>query len=275
MKTIQTLFILLATSLSLNAQQSDLRINEVLDSLQMNPITISFHPEGEVLINTSKRINNNTDWDLMVLSDIEAGQVSIDTIPATDVNRAAFSRGGRYLIHNTKDLVSDSWKTVKRRYYGNGKAGSPVDLSQALFRDGMFYYYFMDEQENFYYYQYVRENRPEGGVLFSAFENGRYLKPQMIHPDRPNAVAYSPYLLDDHTMIFAQHGIKDRTYRGIHYSVKDEDGKWSAPALLPDVPMSNVVTYYDDDTVAFLSAENSRVFTMSRDELFKMIDDAQ
>ena len=202
------------------------------------------------------------------------GMTKIDTLGSNRPNRSVFSRDGEYLLHNFLDEVSDKFYTAKRKYNGPDDIGPPVLISEALFVDNMYYYY-MDGNQDFYYYTYVHENRPEGGLLYSKFENGRYQKPQMIHPDRENAVAYSPLLLNDNTMIFAQHGIKDDTYRGIHFSIKNDEGQWSEPELLEEIPMSNVITYFDDDTVGFLRASDSRVVIMSKDELYKMIKNVE
>ena len=107
--------------------------------------------------------------------------------------------------------------------------------------------------------------------LYSKFENGEYQKPQMIYPDRENAVAYSPLLLDDKTMIFTQHGVKDNSTNGIYFSIKDNSGNWSAPQLLDDIPMSDVITYYNEEKIAFLVAKTYRLKFYDKAEIFKMI----
>jgi hypothetical protein len=235
---------------------SQSNINQLLDSLGINPITISFHPKGDILISTDLNREDMTQY-LLLISHI-SDTMSIDTLKCDRPNRSAFSKNGEFLIYNFNDPISDKFYTVKRKYDGPKNIGDPFYISEHLFADNM-YYYFMDENEDFYYYTYVQKNRSQGGLLYSKFENGRYQKPQMIHPDRENAVAYSPVILNEETMIFAQHGIKDNTYRGVHYSIKNKNGEWSDPILLDEIPMSNVITFFDENTVAFLVAKNARV----------------
>lgn len=193
----------------------------------------------------------------------------LDTLPVDDPNRAAFSKGGEYIIYNTFDPLSREQYTIKRKFDGKDKFGSPFYLSQQLMLDNM-YYYFMDEEENFYYYTFVRKDRSQGGLFLSAFENGRYQKPQQIYPDRENAVAYTPLILDEETMLFTQHGIKDNSTNGTYFALKEGE-KWSDPILLEEIPFSNVITYYDEDTVAFLLAETARVKLYPKAELLALI----
>jgi len=245
-------------------------INQLLDSLKISVTTISFHPKGDILISTGYNREEKSQY-LLLISD-KQGLLSIDTLQADRPNRSAFSKEGEYIVYNFRDPISKEFYTVKRKYNGPGDIGSPFYISERLFTDNM-YYYFMDENEDFYYYTYVRENRSEGGLLYSKFENGKYQKPQIIHPDRENAVAYSPLLLDDNTMIFAQHGIKDDTYRGVHFSKKNDKGKWSEPILLESIPMSDVITYYTDEKVAFLVAETYTLKFYDKSHLLSLIDD--
>lgn len=257
------LFIILNTSLY--AQEE---VNHLLDSLKLRPMTISFHPEGDILISTAYNRSDKTQYLLLITN--PEGKLNIDTLSTSRPNRSAFSEDGEYLIHNFRDDVSGDFYTVKRKYDGPENIGAPYYLSERLFVDNM-YYYFMDGNQDFYYYTYVRENRSEGGLLYSKFENGRYQKPQMIHPDRENAVAYSPLLLNDNTMIFAQHGVKDETYQGIHFSIKNDKGQWSEPKVIEEIPMSNVITYYNENEISFLVAETARLKLYKKEDIMEMI----
>jgi hypothetical protein len=255
-------FIILNTSLC--AQEE---VNRLLDSLHIIPTTISFHPEGDILISTSW--SREKPQYLLVITQAE-GMTKIDTLSSNRPNRSVFSRDGEYLVHNFLDEVSDKFYTAKRKYNSPDDIGVPVLISEALFVDNMYYYYMHDNQD-IYYYTYVRENRSLGGLLYSKFENDRYQKPQMIHPDRENAVAYSPLLLNDNTMIFAQHGVKDENYQGIHYSIKNDKGQWSEPEVLEEIPMSNVITYYNENEISFLVAETARLELYKKKEIMEMI----
>lgn len=265
MKKLLFLLLFLTTYLNVYSQE---KINGILDSLNISISTISFHPEGDILISTGLNQKDMSQY-LLVITKSE-GTIQIDTLASQRPNRSAFSQDGEYLIHNYLDEVSDEFYTVKRKYDNPNNIGAPFYLSESLFTDNM-YYYFMDAHQNFYYYTFVRENRSEGGLLLSKFENGKYQKPEILFPDRENAVAYSPLLLDDKTMVFAQHGIIDDTFRGIHYSLKDDSGEWSEPKLLSEIPMSNVITYYDKETVAFLVAKNNRIQFYDKANLLSII----
>jgi len=256
------LFIILSTSIY--AQEE---VNQILDSLKIIPTTISFHPEGDILISTSW--SKEKPQYLLVITRPE-GNIKIDTLSAQRPNRSIFSKDGEYLVHNYRDEISGKFYTAKRKYNSPDDIGAPVLISEKLFVDNMYYYYMHDNQD-FYYYTYVRKNRSEGGLLYSKFENGRYQKPQMIHPDRDNAVAYSPLLLNDNTMIFAQHGVKDDTNQGIHYSIKNDKGTWSAPKVLEEIPMSNVITHYNENEISFLVAKTARLKFYEKKEIMNMI----
>ncbi|NBC02303.1 MAG: hypothetical protein GVY20_01215 [Bacteroidetes bacterium] len=244
-------------------------INSILDSLKIVPTTISFHPKGDILISTAYNSSDKSQY--MLLINKPDGSVNIDTLSTSRPNRSAFSSDGEYLIHNFQDEVSGEFYTVKRKYDGPQNIGAPYYLSERLFVDNM-YYYFMDDHQDFYYYTYNRENRSNGGLLYAKFENGEYQKPQMIYPDRENAVAYSPLLLDDKTMIFAQHGVSDDTFEGIHFSLKNKEGKWSDPVMLEFIPMSNVITSYDKNTIAFLVAKTGRLRFYDKSKIMFMIN---
>ena len=265
MKKILIIMMFCLTKQTLKAQE---QINSLLDSLNINPITISFHPEGDILISTAYNRSDKSQYLLLITK--PEGKVNIDTLSTSRPNRSAFSSDGEYLVHNFQDEVSVEFYTVKRKYDGPQNIGAPYYLSERLFVDNM-YYYFMDDHQDFYYYTYNGENRAEGGLLYSKFENGDYQKPQVIHPDRENAVAYSPLLLNDKTMIFAQHGVTDDTYEGIHFSLKNEDGKWSKPIKLKEIPMSNVISYYNQDKIAFLVAKTGRLRFFDKDQIISMI----
>jgi hypothetical protein len=243
-------------------------VNRLLDSLKIIPTTISFHPEGDILISTAYNRSDKSQHLLLITN--PEGKVNIDTLSTSRPNRSAFSEDGEYLIHNFRDDVSGDFYTVKRKYDGPENIGAPYYLSERLFVDNM-YYYFMDDDQDFYYYTYVRGNRSLGGLLYSKFENGRYQKPQMIHPDRENAVAYSPLLLNDNTMIFAQHGVKDETNQGIHYSIKNDKEQWSEPEVLEEIPMSNVITYYNENEISFLVTETARLKLYKKEDIMQMI----
>ncbi|SHE99928.1 hypothetical protein SAMN05444278_11212 [Psychroflexus salarius] len=264
MKKTILLILLIILNTSLCAQEE---VNRLLDSLKIIPTTISFHPEGDILISTSW--SREKPQYLMVITKPE-GKINIDTLSSQRPNRSVFFKDGAYLVHNYRDEVSGKFYTAKRKYNSPDDIGAPVLISEALFVDNM-YYYFMDDNQDFYYYTYVRENRAEGGLLYSKFENGRYQKPQMIHPDRKNAVAYSPLLLNDKTMIFAQHGVKDDTNQGIHFSIKNDEGQWSAPEVLEEIPMSNVITYYNENEISFLVAKTARLKLYQKKYIMEMI----
>jgi|GEM_PF-6708436 len=265
MKKLLIIMIFCLANQTLEAQE---QINSLLDSLNINPITISFHPKGDILISTSYNQSDKSQYLLLITN--REKDIRIDTLSSSRPNRSVFSSDGEYLVHNVLDDVSNNFYTLKRKYNGPDDIGAPYNLSERLFVDNM-YYYFMDEKQDFYYYTYNRENRAEGGLLYAKFENGDYQKPQVIHPDRENAVAYSPLLLDADTMIFAQHGVEDDSFEGIHFSLKNEEGQWSKPVMLNDIPMSNVISHYDQDKIAFLVAKTSKLKFFDKDEILSMI----
>ena len=265
MKNTIILCLFLVFAMTSKAQQN---INAMLDLLKIAPITISFHPEGDILISTAYNRSDKSQYLLLITK--PDGTLNIDTLSTSRPNRSAFSKNGEYLIHNFLDEVSSEFYTVKRKYDGPDNIGAPYYLSERLFVDNM-YYYFMDDNQDFYYYTYNRENWSEGGLLYSKFENGEYQKPQMIYPDRENAVAYSPLLLNNKTMIFTQHGVKDNSTDGVYFSIKDNNDHWSAPQLLDDIPISNVITYYTKDNIAFLIAKTYRLKFYDKAEILNMM----
>src|SRR6056297_122434 len=103
-------FIILNTSLY--AQEE---VNRLLDSLKIIPTTVSFHPEGDILISTSW--SRGKPQYLLVITKPK-GSINIDTLSTQRPNRSAFSEDGEYLIHNFRDEVSGDFYTVKRKYDG-------------------------------------------------------------------------------------------------------------------------------------------------------------
>jgi len=81
------LFIILNTSLY--AQEE---VNRLLDSLKIRPMTISFHPEGDILISTAYNRSDKSQYLLLITN--PAGKVNIDTLSTSRPNRSAFSEDG-------------------------------------------------------------------------------------------------------------------------------------------------------------------------------------
>ncbi len=265
MKAIQLILLLLVLHVHTNSAQ---RINEVIDSLGISIMTFSFHPDGEVIISTGYNREDGSQY-LLLISDLDKPVATVDTLADNRPNRSAFSIDGRYLLYNIIDKMSDTQYTVKRWYYGDGKFGPPFYISEQLFLDNMYYYY-MDDEENIYYYTFFREDRSRGGLLLSRFENGRYQKPEMIFPDRPNAVAFSPYLMDEETMLFVQHGVKDRTTDGVYYSIKEGD-KWKDPVRLETLPYCPVISQVNDKTLALLESGSANIIFRDKQVLMDQI----
>ncbi|MEM8585298.1 MAG: hypothetical protein AAGF87_13550 [Bacteroidota bacterium] len=242
-------------------------INQVLDSLGLEPYTVSFHPAGFVLIAEYSR---DTDESFLILVHQNPSQTSIDTLQVSGVNQAVYSKYGTYVLYNSVDPLSSETYTIKRRFYPSGQFGFPVYVSQQLFLDNMGYYS-MDGNETLYFYTHQEGDPSKSGMFLSHFENGRYQPPELIIADRDNAVAYSPQILQKDTLIFAQHGVVDQTPNGVYYAFKDGDS-WSEPVRLADLPFSHIITYYDEKTLAFLLDQHSRIALFTKKEILQMIN---
>ncbi|MEO0626621.1 MAG: hypothetical protein AAFY91_06505 [Bacteroidota bacterium] len=242
-------------------------INQILDSLALEPYTVSFHPAGFVLIAEYSR---DTDEQVLILVDQNSSQTSIDTLQISGVNQAIFSKDGDYVLYNAVDPLSNEIYTIKRRFSPTGQFGFPTYVSQQLLLDNMGYYS-MDGDETLYFYTHREGDPSRSGLFLSQFENGYYRSPELILANRENAVAYSPQILRKDTLIFTQHGIVDQTPNGIYYAFKHGD-IWSAPIRLADLPFSHAITYYDEETLAFLLDKNSRIALFTKGEILQMIN---
>ena len=107
-------------------------------------------------------------------------------------------------------------------------------------------------------------------TVFLPIDPGFLFAVKMIYLDRDNSLAFSPLLFNDQTMNFTQHGIRDNSTDGIYFSIKDNSGNWSASELLDDIPMSDVITYYTEDKIAFF-AKTYRLTFYDTTEISEMI----
>lgn len=99
---MKKLILLFALSLAIPyAKAQD--INRLLDSLKIRVTTISFHPDGDILISTG--LNRDDMSQYLILLTENDGKLKIDTLRAIRPNRSAFSKGGEYIVYNFKDPI--------------------------------------------------------------------------------------------------------------------------------------------------------------------------
>jgi len=225
-------------------------INKVLEEYNIRVTTISFHPNGECLISTGLNRNDRSQY-LLLLKDWNTDSVQIDTLEDRRPNRSAFSEDGSYLYYNITDPISEEGSYTIRRSYSKGKFGHPEYISLDLKAPTMYYYWIDDDQSIYYYIWFGRDSEIPNGLYYSAEKNGKYSDRELILPDRENAVAFSPLLLNDDLMIFFQHGKKDNSTNGAYYS-KRADGKWGKPIRIEELPYGASFTYDGPDKIAFI-----------------------
>ena len=128
----------------------------------------------------------------------------------------------------------------------------------------------IDEPGNVYFYTY--DLKPKGIYKIEKKPEG-YGEPELMIPNRPNYVAFSPLVIDETTMVLAQHGQDDKSVNGIYVS-KKQNGRWSTPAKLDGLPYGWSLGFGEDNAVIYLVAETRTVKRIPLPELKEKIDQA-
>jgi hypothetical protein len=113
----------------------------------------------------------------------------------------------------------------------------------------------IDEPGNVYFYTYGMD--PKGIYKIEKDEEG-YGETELLIANRPNFVPFSPLLIDENTMLLAQHGQGDNSVNGIYVSKKGNNG-WSTPKKLEGLPYGWSLGFGEDNDIVYLVAETRKV----------------
>jgi len=255
---------LVFTSISIG---QDRHINELLNLYDLNPQMISYHPDGEWLISTQSSGKNKS---VLIHLKLNSGGdlVDMDTLNyGYYINISKLANDGDHLIYSFLDTLSQNRKTYKRSYI-DGKFSEPVDI-KAMSGIPTLTYFMMDSNEDIYYYTYDQD---PNGIYLTRFINGEYQAPEILIPNRPNHVPFSPFLLDESTMILAQHGVEDKSVNGIYVSHR-HNGNWQEPIKLDGLPYGwSIGIAPESNEILYLTSAEKRVEFIDLKDLKKKIN---
>lgn len=265
-KALHTLLILSLTILYLGLSDIQAQtINGVIEKYELTPQMISYHPNGEWIMSSSSEGNNP--YLLIRIDDVKTTEAEIDTLDyGYYLNISKLSNDGDELLYGFLDTLKSERKTYLRTYE-DGTFSEPVDFRKKTGLNALTYF-MIDEPGNVYFYTYDLD--PKGIYKLEKTADG-YGEPVLLISNRPNYVAFSPLLIDETTLLLAQHGQDDNSVNGIYVS-KKENSRWSTPVQLEGLPYGWSLGFGEEDSVIYLIAETRKVKMIPLPELEERID---
>lgn len=240
-------------------------INDYLDQYRIVPQMISQHPDGEWLLSASSK---ETKPQLLRLSPINETEANIDTLNfGYYLNVSKLSNDGDHLLYGFADTIQDVRKTYMRKY-DNGQFSEPIDFREKTGLKALTYF-MLDKDNNVYFYTYAKD--PKGLYRIMKVDENRYGKAELLLPNRSNYVPFSPLILDDQTMLLAQHGVDDQSVNGIYVSQKT-DGVWQTPKKIEDWPYGWSLGFDKDGNIIYLNAQTRRVESFNKSTVWNTIN---
>ena len=259
--------LLLAESLLLvNLVAPAQNINNYLDQYQIIPQMISQHPDGEWFVSGSLK---GSTPQLLKLTPTDDKQLQLDTLNyGFYQNISKLSNDGDHLLYAFADTIQDVRKTYLRSYK-NGKLGKSRDFRKMTGLKALTYF-MVDKNENVYFYTYARE--PKG--LYRVMKEGQnnYSVAELLIPNRPNLVPFSPLLLDENTMLLAQHGKEDKSVNGIYVSRKI-DNQWQTPVKIEGWPYGWSLGFDKDGDIIYINAKTKKIEYYNLEEIKQTINE--
>jgi len=265
-KTLHKLLIFILTILSIGLSDIQAQtINGVIEKYELTPQMISYHPNGEWIMSSSSEGNNP--YLLIRIDDVKTTEAEIDTLDyGYYLNISKLSNDGDELLYGFLDTLKSERKTYLRTYE-DGTFSEPVDFRKKTGLNALTYF-MIDEPGNVYFYTYDLD--PKGIYKLEKTADG-YGEPALLISNRPNYVAFSPLLIDETTLLLAQHGQDDNSVNGIYVS-KKENSRWSTPVKLEGLPYGWSLGFGEEDSVIYLIAETRKVKMIPLPELEERID---
>jgi hypothetical protein len=243
-------------------------INDVIEQFDLSPQMISYHSDGEWFM--SNRTDGDNPFELLRISGVKTNDAKIDTLDFGHyLNVSKLSNDGDQLLYGFLDtLQAEPQRRTYMRRYENGSFSEPIDFREESGLNALTYF-MIDEPGNVYFYTYNLD--PKGIYRIDKTDNG-YKDPKLLISNRPNYVAFSPLLLDEDTLLLAQHGQDDNSVNGIYVS-KRKDGEWVTPVKLKDLPYGWSLGFGENDSIIYLIAESRMVMQVPMDEIEGLIDE--
>ena len=258
--------LLLAESLLLvNLVAPAQNINNYLDQFQIIPQMISQHPDGKWFISGS--LNGSTPQSIK-LTPTNDNQLKLDTLDyGFYQNISKLSNDGDHLLYAFADTIKDVRKTYMRTYE-NGQFSEPIDFREKTGLQSLTYF-MLDKNENVYFYSYTKKPK---GLYKITNENGEYQKATLLIANRPNFVPFSPLLLDENTMLLAQHGKEDKSVNGIYVSRKI-DNQWQTPVKIEGWPYGWSLGFDKDGDIIYINAKTKKIEHYNLEEIKHTINE--
>jgi len=254
--------LLLISLFTVNSSCYAQAINSVMKKYGIVPQMVSYHPDDEWFI--SSKSDDGNKFILLQIRDYQTSKPKIDTLDfGYYLNISKLSNDGDELLYGFLDTLSaEPTRRTYLRKYSNGSFSEPTDLRKKT-GFGALTYFMLNDTGDIYFYTY--DLQPKG--LYKIEKKAdQYSEPKLLIANRPNYVPFSPIMLDEKTMLLAQHGQEDKRVNGIYVSKKDND-QWSTPVKLEGLPYGWSLGYGKGDTIVYLVAETRMVKELSRKAL--------
>jgi hypothetical protein len=223
---------------------------------------ISQHPDGEWFISGSLK---GSTPQLLKLSPTNDNQLKLDTLDyGFYQNISKLSNDGDHLFYAFADTIQDVRKTYLRSYK-DGKLGKPRDFRKMTGLKALTYF-MVDKNENVYFYTYAKD--PKGLYRIMKTDEDCYGKAELLFSNRSNYVPFSPLLLNEKTMLLAQHGVDDQSVNGIYVSQKTA-GKWQTPVKIKDWPYGWSLGFDKNGDIIYINAQTRRIEYYKLEEVQK------
>lgn len=262
-KLFKALFIMFISTQCIKAQI----INSILESNDIKPQMISYHPDGDWLI--SSKANNGNKFHLVRIQNYQTNSPKIDTLDfGYYQNVSKLSNDGDEFLYGFLDTLQQ--KPQRRtflRKYENSRFSEPIDFKKETGLNALTYF-MLEDNGDVYFYTY--DLSPKGIYKVTKLEKS-YSEPELLIANRPNYVPFSPLLIDNKTMIMAQHGQEDKSINGIYVS-RYYDGKWELPKKLEGLPYGWSLGFGEQNSIIYLVSKTRKVKEISMETLKDKIE---
>ncbi len=242
-------------------------VNQFLYKHGITPTTISYHPNGEVLISTQyfKELKGQY---MLLVDDVTQDEPSVDTLSTLRPNRSKFSDDGSFIIYNEiEDKGKKGQQTYLRKYSSLGEMERKRNLKEEL-NLGSLYYFSMDKDGIFYYYAFFGSSSDKNGIYASLCSSEPCTGAIPIYLDTEELIYFSPLRIGRNMLLMAVQGKNDSRLNGIYFA-RYRDGRWRLPLKVQGLRYGYSFDFVNDNIISYKEAVTGNVIFVRLDEILK------
>ena len=242
-------------------------VNQFLYKNGIVPTTISYHPNGEVLISTQYSKETKSQY-MILVDDVTQDEPTVDTLSTVRPNRSKFSDDGEFIIYNEiEDKGKKGQQTYLRKYSSLGQMERKRNLKEEL-NLGSLYYFSMDKDGIFYYYAFFGSTSDKNGIYASMCSSEPCTGSIPIYLDTEELIYFSPLRIGRNMLLMAVQGKNDSRLNGIYFA-RYRDGRWRLPLKVQGLRYGYSFDFVNDNIISYKEAVTGNVIFVRLDEILK------